>query len=217
NSHRAFEVGRAALAMAEELDLPEIQAQALDNIGLSRVNLGDLEGFQDVERSIEIADAINSVESARAYGNMASLLADMAELERSWGMLAEARLRAEKFGLDDWLLWLRGEGAYPHYYSGNWDESLLLVDELIDEFSQHPFWMETPCRVLRGHIRLARGDEQGAREDAERALELSRTAKDPQVAWPALAFAARVAAPADPERAVELLDELIGDWEAHDW
>ena len=217
NSLRAIEVARAALAMAEELDLLELQAQTLDNLGLSRVNAGDLEGFADLERSIEIADAINSVESARAYGNMASLLADMAQLERSWEMLAEAQLRAERFGLGDWLLWLRGEGAYPNYYSGNWDESLRLLDELIDEFSQHPFWMETPCRVLRGHLRLARGDEQGARDDAERALELARTAKDPQVAWPALAFAARVAAGVDPDRAVALLDELLGDWEAHAW
>ena len=217
NSQRALEVGRAALAMAEELDLLELQAQTLDNVGLSRVNAGDLEGFRDLERSIEIADSINSVESARAYGNMASLLGDMAELERSWEMLAEAQRRAEKFGLDDWLLWLRGEGAYPGYFSGNWDEPLRLLDELIDEFTQHPFWMETPCRMLRGHMRLARGDEHGASEDADRSLELSRAAKDPQVAWPALAFAARVAAAADPDRAAALLDELIGDWEAHEW
>jgi len=217
NSQRAMEVARQALAMAEELDLAELQAQSLDNLGLSRLNSGDLEGFRDLERSIEIADAINSVESARAYGNMASSLADMGELERSWKMLAEARRRAERFGLEDWLLWLRGESAYPEYYSGNWDESLRLVDELIDEFASHPFWMETPCRMLRGQIRLARGDKKGAREDADRALELSRAAKDPQVAWPSLTFAARVAAPADPERAAALLDEFLDDWEAHGW
>jgi class 3 adenylate cyclase/tetratricopeptide (TPR) repeat protein len=217
NSQRAIEAARAALAMAEELDLAELQAQTLDNLGLSRVNAGDLDGFADVERSIEIADAINSVESARAYGNMASVLGDMAELERSWEMLAEAQRRAEKFGLDDWLLWLRGEGAYPGYFSGNWDESLRVLDELIDEFTQHPFWMETPCRMLRGHMRLARGDVDGAREDADRALELARAAKDPQVAWPASTFAARVAAAADPGRAAELLEEVVVDWEAHGW
>ncbi len=84
-----------------------------------------------------------------------------------------------------------GEVAYKPYYAGEWDEAFRQLDELIHEFEEHPFWMETPCRFLRGRMRLARGDTAGAIEDAERALELAREAKDPQVLWPALAFAAR--------------------------
>jgi class 3 adenylate cyclase/tetratricopeptide (TPR) repeat protein len=213
DNETAIRAGREALAMSEELELLEVQAHALDNIGIARVQSGDRGGFEDLERSIEIADAINSVESARAYGNLASSLSDMGELERAFEMMAEARVRAERFGLDDWLLWLRSESAFPEYYSGNWDESVRLLDELIHEFEEHPFWVESPCRVLRGQIRLARGDEAGAREDAERALELSRAGKDPQVVWPAVAFAARVAASSDPERAGALLTELLSEWE----
>ena len=94
-----------------ELGLEELQAHALDNIGLSRVGLGDRGGFDDVERSIEIADAINSVESVRGHGNLASALDDLGELERSFHARKEARRRAERFGFDDWLFWLRGEEA----------------------------------------------------------------------------------------------------------
>ena len=68
---QAIRVGRQALAMAEELGLDELQAHALNNIGVSRLGMGDRGGLEDLERSIEIADAINSVESARAYGNLA--------------------------------------------------------------------------------------------------------------------------------------------------
>jgi class 3 adenylate cyclase/tetratricopeptide (TPR) repeat protein len=217
DSEHSIPSGREALAMAEELGLEELQAAALDNIGISRVQLGDRGGLEDLERSIEIADALNSIESARAYGNLASGLADMGELERSWETLAEARRRAERFGLDDWLLWLRGESAYPHYYTGAWDESVQILDELIEGFAEHPFWMETPCRLLRGQIRLARGDEAGAREDVEQALELSRAAKDPQVVWPSQAFAARSLASSDPDRARALVTELLADWIAHGW
>ena len=95
--------------MAEELGLDELQAHALNNIGVSRLGMGDRGAIEDLERSIEISDAINSVESARAYGNLASSLVEHGELERSAELLQEAHRRAERFGLDDWLLWLRGE------------------------------------------------------------------------------------------------------------
>ena len=216
-SDDAIRVGLQALAMAEELGLEELQAHALDNIGVSRIGKDDERGFADLERSIAIADSINSVESARAYGNLASALADFGELERGFEMLREARRRAERFGLDDWLLWLRGEVTYEPYCAGEWDEAFRQLDELIHEFEEHPFWMETPCRLLRGRMRLARGDTTGAIDDAERSLELAREAKDPQVLWPALAFSARIAAPSDPDRARLAVDEVLSEWRARDW
>ncbi len=213
NEH-AIRVGRQALAMAEELGLDELQAHALDNIGVSRLGTGDRGGLEDLERSIQIADAINSVESARAYGNLGSALHDSGELDQSFEMLKEARRRAERFGLDDWLLWLRGQTARFPYYSGDWDEALGQLDELIAEFLTHPFWMESPCRVLRGRIRLARGDTGGAQEDSDRALELARAATDPQVLWPALTLSARVLVPSDAKGADALLEEVLAGWEA---
>jgi class 3 adenylate cyclase/tetratricopeptide (TPR) repeat protein len=214
---RSIESGREALAMAEELGLEELKAHALNNIGISRTQLGDAGGFEDLERSAEIADSLNSVESARAWGNLASALSDLGDLERAFKALAEGRAQAERFGLDDWLLWLRGESAYPSYYAGAWDESLRILDELLEVFAEHPFWMEAPCRILQGKIRLARGDEAGARADAERALELSGTAKDPQVLWPAQAFAALAFASAEPDRANGHLTELLSEWAAYEW
>ena len=52
---RSIESGREALAMAEELGLEELKAHALNNIGISRTQLGDAGGFEDLERSAEIA------------------------------------------------------------------------------------------------------------------------------------------------------------------
>ena len=74
--------------------------------------------------------------------------------------------------------------------------------------------METPCRWVRGRMRLARGDAKGAHDDAERALELARAAKDPQVLWPALAFAARAFLPTDRQRADDHVAEILSEWEA---
>jgi tetratricopeptide (TPR) repeat protein len=200
--------------MADELGLDELRSEALTNIGTSRLWTGDVRGFEDLEQSIAIADGLNSVQSARAYGNLASSLVDFGELERAAEMLDEARRRAERFGLDDWLLWLRGELAWPSYYAGDWDDAARRLDELMAEFVEHPFWMEMPCRVLRGRMRLARGDTRGAHEDAERSLELARVAKDPQVLWPALAFAARAFFPTDRQRADDHVAEVLSEWRA---
>jgi class 3 adenylate cyclase/tetratricopeptide (TPR) repeat protein len=214
---RAIQTARDALAMAEELGIDELKAHSLNNIGISRTQLGGEDGFRDLERSAEIADSTNSMESARSYGNLSSALSDLGDLARAWQALEEARRRAERFGLDDWLLWLNGEAVFPHYYSGAWDEALGMLEELLGVFAEHPFWMEAPCRILRGKIRLIRGDEAGGREDAERALELSQSAKDPQVLWPSLAFAGRAFASSDPDRAGELLTELLAEWAAYEW
>ena len=150
-------------------------------------------------------------------GNLGSALLDLGEVDRSFEMLAETRGRAERFGLDDWLLWLRGMMTWAPYYSGDWDEAFHRLDELIHEFMQHPFWMESACRVLRARMRLARGDAPGAREDADRALELARAAKDPQVLWPALTLSARLFVPSDAQTAEALIDELLSEWEARRW
>jgi class 3 adenylate cyclase/tetratricopeptide (TPR) repeat protein len=213
----AISFGREALGMAEELGLDEIRAHVLNNIGVSRINMGDAGGVEDLERSIAIGVASNSTEAARGYGNLSSALDDLGELERSSGMLDEARRLAERFGLEDWLRWLRGEATWRSYRSGRWEEALRELDDLIEYFREDPFWMETACRVLRGRMRLARDDTKGALEDVERALELARVMKDPQVLWPSLAFAARVFHPTDERRAGDHLAELLSEWSAQGW
>ena len=213
DAEHAIRVGREALAMAEELGLEEIQASALNNIGVARMSQADAGGVDDLERSIAIADSINSIESARSYGNLASSLKDFGELDRAYALLDEARQRTERFGLDDWLIWLRAELIWPHYYAGRWDAAFRGLDELIEEFKTHRFWIEMPCRSLRARMRLGAGDAKGAEADANHALELSRAAKDPQVLWPSLAVSALALAGRDPEQAGELIDELLSDWE----
>jgi hypothetical protein len=66
-------------------------------------------------------------------------------------------------------------------------------------------------------MRLARGDAKGAQEDADRALGVARDAKDPQILWPSLAFAARVFTTTDPRRADALAVEILSDWQALGW
>jgi tetratricopeptide (TPR) repeat protein len=199
--------------MIEELGgNDELRAHALNNIATARISSGDIGGLDDLEESIEIAVAINSSEVVRAYGNQASILGDLGRLERHSEMLAKGIAAAERFGLRDYLHWLSAEALWPLYWDGRWSEAVPRLDELIDFFSESGFWMETPCRWLRGRIRLARGDTDGAQLDVDRAIERARLAKDPQVLWPGLALAARVYVTSDPSRAGAYVSEFLSDW-----
>jgi tetratricopeptide (TPR) repeat protein len=216
-NQEAIRLGREALAMAEELELDEIRSHALNNIGISRIANGDRGGLDDVEQSLAIAVAINSPESVRAYGNLASMLEDLGELERASAMVAEGRRLGERFGMGEARGWLRAEAVRPLYFRGEWDAAARQFDELIAEFEEDSYWMEAPCRWMRGRVRLARGDLEGAQDDADRALELARVAKDPQILWPALAFAARAFNETDPRQADALAAELLSEWRSLGW
>jgi tetratricopeptide (TPR) repeat protein len=201
--------------MADELGIDELRSHAFNNIGIARVGSGDEGGLEDLEQAVAIAVAANSVESVRSYGNLASTLLELGELERAWAMQAEALRLGERFGVSDWLLWIKAERCWQLYYQGRWDEALGLLDDFIAEFAETGFWMETPLHTPRGRIRLARGDVRGAQEDAERGVLRAQEAKDPQVLWPALGFATRAFAATEPDRAAEFVSELLTAWQEH--
>ena len=145
------------------------------------------------------------------------MLEDLGDLERASAMVAEGRRLGERFGLGEARRWLRAEAARSLYFRGDWDAAAREYDELIAVFEEDSYWMEPPCRMVRGRMRLARGDTTGAQDDAERALDVARVAKDPQILWPALAFAARASSATDPRRAGALAAELLSDWRALGW
>jgi len=210
-AEHAIRLGTVALEMATDLELDELRAHALNNIGTARTMNGDLRGLDELEESVAISLEINSSESVRAYTNLGSTLAGLGELERSFAMQAEARRLAKRFGLGEMARKVEAERAWELYVRGHWDEALALADELIADFEQKPGFMEVVCRSVRGCMRLAVADLEGARADARRAIEVARRGKDPQIVQPALALGARVYSLTEPGRANDLVDELLAE------
>ena len=209
----AIRLGTEALRMIEELGGDDhLRAHALNNMGVARISMGDVAGMAELEESVALAEAVNSPESVRGYGNLASVSQDLGDLERSSEMMEKGLELAERFGMWEPVRWLIAERNWLLYNNGRWDEALQNLDELIDEFEATEFWMEAPCRWLRGRMRLARKDLEGALVDADRGLERARTAKDPQLVWPALTLAARVYASTDAHRAGDFVTEVLTDW-----
>jgi class 3 adenylate cyclase/tetratricopeptide (TPR) repeat protein len=189
---KAVELGTEALEIAEALGLDDVRARVMNSRGVSRAKLGDCEGVTELERSLELAEA-GSVERLRAFINLASTLAELGELRRSFDLHAEGLREAEKVGATGPLRWLRAEKLIDEYLTGWWDEALPRLDQFLAEAEAgRAHYMDAGGYIARANIRLARGDEAGALADSERALELGREAQDPQAVNPPLAYHAHV-------------------------
>ncbi len=187
----AISVGRQALAMAEELGLDDLRANALNNIGSARLRTGDRGGIADLEASIALAERVDPVESIRAYGNLASTLAESGDLARHSELYGKALAVSERLGVPDFIRWFRTGQLESWFWDGHWDEAFRLANEFIVETEAGaPFYLESAWRTLRGRIRLARGDLSGALEDATKSIDLVRRGQDPQLRDPVFIFAA---------------------------
>jgi class 3 adenylate cyclase/predicted ATPase len=211
---QAIEVGSEALSMAEELGLEELQAVALQKIGTARALMGDRRGLEELERSFEIAEAINSHESWGALVNLGSMHAELGDLDRAWELHQQSRKLADRYGVAADIRWERAERVVNCYYRGLWDESLRYADDFIAESEAgSPHYLESLCREMRGRTRLARGDVRGAHEEAAKELELARLAADPQVLTSAISFRAWTLADAGRDREADaLVSELLALW-----
>jgi hypothetical protein len=198
--------------MSQQLGLDDVSAQALNNIGVSRVALGDDGGIEDLERAISIAREINSPEIARGYRFLASVRAISGDLERSYELFAAGRRAAERFSDAHNARPLAASYVGELYWRGEWDEAVARADAFLEESrAGSPHYHEIPCRRVRGQIRLAREDAVGAREDAEVGLAFARTARDPWHLNGALGFQSRVLlADGRADDAAALVDELLG-------
>ena len=209
----AIRYGREAIAIAEQLGLDEVRANALINIGVARCDSGDASGIDDLEQSLVIAEsAAAPVATCRALLNLASVWWLRGELERSGTILDEAAAVALRCGQTQRWRSARADIATGQFALGAWHESLRFIDGFLNEIESagQPHYSAPYCYAARARMRSAREDRTGALADVERALELSRVVKDPQCLYPALAVAAYVFMEnGDRERAATLAQEFV--------
>jgi tetratricopeptide (TPR) repeat protein len=187
----AVTVGRQALALSELVGDRGLQARAHGSIGGARSFAGDPGGVADLERALAVAVEANSPYSATAFGNLASCVVARGELERAFELQARGREAAERFGLANELRLLAAEQVLEHYWRGRWDAAVAGADRFVAETAagvRH--FMEDVCRLVRGRVRLARGDLAGALTDAAADVELGRQQGAPEALQAALALQA---------------------------
>jgi class 3 adenylate cyclase len=185
----AIRIGGEALAMAELFGLEEVRAHALDNIGSSRISVGDDRGWLDLAKSIEIASSAHSLEAIRGYNNLGAAYITHGEARKAVEVLVPGWELVDRYRGTLQARFLLSQRFLAAYGMGRWDEFSRLGEEFLLEAGLHHY-QSTTFLEFRGRVRLARGDLPGALEDSALVLSRSREIKDPQRVQPAVAFAA---------------------------
>jgi len=212
-SREAIRVGREALAIAEQVGAEDIRAQTLNSVGTARVDLGDLGGFDDIQRSIEVSEANNlPFHVSRGYVNLgvSSFLAG--DVRRALEAHQRGFEIVTRYGLESGIIWTKAEVAFDLFMLGRWDEALEIVDaEIARMEAGAPHYIEVQHRQTRARMRLGRGDPEGALADADRGVEVGRNAQDLQALMPTLAERARILFQLGRrEEAAAAIDEVLG-------
>ena len=202
----AIELGRAALALANELGLDDVRAQASITIGTARILAGDDDGIPDVEAGIAIAEAIGSPETSRGYGNLSWLFAIRGD-PRAEEQTLRALSSAERFGLPLAIAFAKSNLADILFFQGRWAEVEAITNEHLDP--DRPNRIDPWLFLVRGRIRLARSDASGAKEDTAAALDVAGGLADPPFVEVAkITRACLAAATGDLQLARSLVDEV---------
>jgi class 3 adenylate cyclase/tetratricopeptide (TPR) repeat protein len=191
--------------VAHELGSEYELVDALQLLGLVRVELGDLGGLKDVERALTLARRTRSPLLSASAGGLAVHLIDQGRLDRASTYIAEARNDAVRLGDAPTIRWIDVLEMRQQYWRGNWDDAVRLAGVLV----AYPH-LSSRAYTVRCEIHLARDRVAEALEDAGRALELGRASEVQQALHPALAVSARARlAAADRAASLEAVDELL--------
>jgi tetratricopeptide (TPR) repeat protein len=212
-SRDAIRVGREALEIAEQVGAEDIRAQTLNSVGTARVDLGDLGGFDDIQRSIEVGEANNlPFHVSRGYVNLGVSSFLVGDVRRALEAHQRGFETVTRYGIESGIIWTKAEVGLDLFMLGRWDEALDILDaEIARMEAGAPHYLELQHRLTRAKIRLGQGDPDGALADAERGVEVGRNAQDPQALLPTLAERARILLHLGRhQEAAAAIDEVLG-------
>jgi DNA-binding CsgD family transcriptional regulator len=178
----AIHWAQRTIQLAEPAGYEDILCHALNNLGTSRLEVGDAGGWADLERSLDIALAHGFQEhAARAYTNLSSRTLSARRYEEGFGRLNAGIEYCEDHDLDSWRLYMLAWRARARLDTGDWRQA----GDDAETVLLHPRTASVtriPALIVLGQLRARRGDTDAsspleqARELAGRARELQRLA-----------------------------------------
>lgn len=190
-SRECIEWATRTMELAERFDLPRERFRALEFRGLSRLNLGDTGGIDDVQESIRGFRELGLTRlTAVGLINLGDMIWYTDGPAAGLEVHRESMEFAERRGLRSQAMWARAETTWTLYELGRWDELLAAADEVLewDEDRTQISLLVEPWKAL---VQLHRGDLASAQRSLS-LLDRARAAGDPQIVIPALTVAAMV-------------------------
>lgn len=190
-SRECIEWANRTIDLADRMHAPLDRYRALGFRGLSRQNLGDVQGVEDLREALagfrELGLSVYIAIGQINLGDMVWITAGPAEglrLHRETIDLAERR------GLVGNAMWARAESTWMLDDLGEWDDVLRIADEA-HAWDRDQTQISLIAEPWRARVQLYRGDLDSAASILA-LLDRARAVGDPQIVVPALTTAAMV-------------------------
>jgi class 3 adenylate cyclase/tetratricopeptide (TPR) repeat protein len=179
-----------ALSLAEEFDLEELFADALEKRGAARAYAGDVAGLDDLREGLRLQRDLGvGADAAISYNTLSLMLWPVEGPAKALELRREGIEFAERRGLIGNAMWMKYASYWMLHDLGEWDEYLQLADE-VDAWhrGQLPSYpQQTAAR--KAIILLRRGQISAAEPLVAESLPAARESGQFQALVPALAAA----------------------------
>jgi DNA-binding CsgD family transcriptional regulator/tetratricopeptide (TPR) repeat protein len=165
---------RRAIALAESWANDEILSHALDTLGTMRLIVGDVSGWADLDRSLQLALAGGFQEQvARAYTNLSAMAVSRRQYDQASGYLCAGLAYCDERDLDSHGPYMLAYRARMRFEQGDWHGASQDVEAVLRHPRTTPITRIPALRTL-GHLRIRRGDP-----DANSPLDEARSLAGP--------------------------------------
>jgi DNA-binding CsgD family transcriptional regulator len=190
-TEESVDFGERAIAIARDLGDVETESHALNNVGASRLAIGDSAGRPALERALALALEHDLHEhAARAYVNLVTSAVRAQDIARAPEYFTAGLAYCEERDLDSWTTYLRVYQAWFDLDRGDWDQAAACSIQLVATATTAI--LRIPALVTLGQIRVRRGDP-GADPILDEALSLALPTAELQRIGPVAAARAEAA------------------------
>jgi DNA-binding CsgD family transcriptional regulator len=164
--------GERAIALAEQFHAIETLADALIDVGATRLAVGDDRGIDQIKRGLELASEAGLDDLvARAYHNLGFGFGEQFQFSRAAQYFAAGIAFCAERDLDHPRLFMTAWLAYCRFFQGEWDEATDLSTSVLEAPDVSPM-ARLLALLVAAMIRVRKGDP-GATPLLDEALALA--------------------------------------------
>lgn len=162
-TNEAVDWGQRAIELAQQFEATDILVHALNNVGFAQLLVNDQQGRTKLEESLRLSVAHNLEEHAsRAFTNLAGVALMNRNYELTLRYVEEGIAYATEHDLESCKRYMTTARARAHFEMGDWTSATDDAASVLDHSGGYNV-TRIPALTILGHVRVRRGDPDGAR------------------------------------------------------